>query len=362
MRDSSAAFARTIGSSHRMVSRADVLLNRVVIAEGIAMTSGQISYDRTAARLARLSLKVADPLRIPATSQDILTPFGYELLVWRGVQLPAGPELVPLGVFPIQVSSADGVTLLSSITAEDRSRLVSDARFEDDYSIAPGQNYATAIQTMIAAGVSGLTFLFPSTSFTTPLLTFSAQDDRWEKAQLMAKSIGMELLFDGLGRCVMRSEPSFNAAPVATIAEGVNMTAATVELSRESACNRVIATSRNAASGAVFRGVATDNDPSSPTYYLGPFGKKPRFFSSEFLASNTQCAAAAASILKANIGVSRSVDFSALPDPRLECSDVVQITRTPLGLDDLHIIETLSIGLGADSTMSATTRAQQVAT
>jgi hypothetical protein len=344
-----------------MASRVDVLFNRQVIAEGIAMTSGQITYDRNAARLARLSLTVADPLRIPSTADDILTPFGYELLAWRGVQLPTGAELVPLGVFPIQSSGVDGVTLLSSITAEDRSRLVSDARFEDDYQIAAGTNYATAIENMIAAGVAGLTFLFPSTSFTTPLLTFAAQEDRWEKAQNMAKSIGQELLFDGLGRCVMRPEPTFAGTPVASIAEGVNMTEANVELDRAGAYNRVIASSSNASNGAVFRGVATDDNPSSPTYYLGPFGKKPRFFSSEFLASDVQASAAAAAILAANIGVARSVDFAAIPDPRLECSDVVQITRTPLGIDELHIIDTLSIGLGADSTMSGTSRTQQVA-
>ena len=177
----------------------------------------------------------------------------------------------------------------------------------------------------------------------------------------MAKSLGMELLFDGLGRLTMRPEPTFTATPVATIAEGVNMTAASVALDRVGAYNRVKATSANAANGAVFKGVATDNNPASPTYYFGAFGKKPQFFSSEFLASNAQCDSAAAAILASNIGVASSVNFGVVPDPRLECSDVVQITRLPLGLDNLHIIDTLRVGLGADESMTGTSRAQQVA-
>jgi hypothetical protein len=361
MRTSSYGFGQVIAGSHQIATRVDVLFDREVILEGVPVTAGQIDYDRTAARLARLTATIADPSRVPVAADDILTPYGYELAVWRGVELAAGSELVPLGVFPIQTSDVDGVTLLSSIVAEDRSRLVSDARFEDIYQVAAGSNYATAIEALISDGVPGLEFLFPSVTFTTPLLTFAAQDDRWDAAQSMAKSIGHELLFDGLGRVVMRPEPTFSTEFVATITEGSNMVAASVKLDRATAYNKVIATGRNAASGAQYRGEAVDDDPSSPTYYFGPFGKKPRFYASEFLASDAQCDTAAAAILASNLGVSRSVDFSMVPDPRLECSDVVYMTRAALNVDELHIIDSLSIGLGADGSMSGRTRVSQVA-
>jgi hypothetical protein len=214
---------------------------------------------------------------------------------------------------------------------------------------------------MISDAVPGVEFLYPSVPFETPLLTFAAGDDRWEKAQRMARDAGYEVLFDGLGRNVLRAEPTFSATPVAAISEGVNMTGANVALDRSTAYNRVIATGRNASTGEVYTGVATDDDPGSPTYYYGPFGKKPRRFFSEFLGSDAQAESAARAILSANLGVSRSVDFAAVPDPRLECSDVVQITRSALGVDDLHIIDQLTIGLGADATMTGQSRTQQVA-
>ena len=362
MRSATFAFADAVTCSHRVVARCDVMFDRQVIVEGVGIVSGQVDFDRTAARLARLSATIAEPERVTLTADDILTPYGYELLVWRGIRLGVTDELVPLGVFPIQTSDVDGTTLASSIVAEDRSRLVSDARFEDVYQVAAGTNYATAIQALIGDGVSGLEYLFPSTTYTTPVLTFAAQDDRWDAAQQMAKSIGHELLFDGLGRLVMRPEPTFSATPDATITEGVNMVSVAVRLDRATAYNKVIATSTNASTGAQYRGVASDDDPSSPTYYNGPFGKKPRFYASEFLASDAQCATAAASILAANLGVARSVDFTAVPDPRLECSDVVRIVRSRLNLDELHIVDTLSIGLGADGAMSGTSRTSQAGT
>lgn len=361
MRPSGDALANAVTGSYRLATRADVLFDREVIYQGVTITSGDVIYDRTAARLARATVNVADPLRVPVAPDDILTPFGYELQLWRGVADPSGDDMASLGVFPIQSSSVDGVSFLSNISTEDRSRLVSDARFEDDYQIAAGTNYATAIEDLIDDGVSDLEYLFPSTTYTTPTLTFAAQSDRWEAAQQMAKAIGNELLFDGFGRVVMRPEPTFDDEAVATVAEGSNLLGMTVALDRSTAYNRVIAAGRNASNDDQYRGVATDDDPESPTYYDGPFGRKPRFFYSEFIASDAQAESAAAAILAANLGVAYSVDFSMLPDPRLECSDVVLMQRSALGVDAFHIIDSLSIGLAADAPMHGLTRTRQEA-
>ena len=389
MREASPAFAAMVTRSHQIDVRCDVLFNREVIAEGLAVSVSLIGYDRAASRIARADVSIADPIRIPVSSTDILTPYGYELRLWRGVVYPpdaAGllldesgtplvdefdsilfesasdssvSELVALGTFPIQRSQVDAIGRLSSITCEGRSRLVSDARLEDVYQVASGTNYATAIEDLISDGVSGLEYLFPSTTHTTPLLTFDAQADRWEVAQQMARSIGQWLLFDGLGRVVMRPEPSFTDVPVLTIADGVNLTQAAMSLDRTNAYNKVISAGRNADNDSEFTGTATDDDPASPTYYDGPFGHKPLFHYSEFYSSSAQAAAGAESILAGQLGVARSLDFGLVPDPRLEVGDVVRITNTAFDLDELHIIDSLSFGLGAADQMFGTTRTRQ---
>lgn len=273
--------------------------------------------------------------------------------------LDLGEELLPLGTFPIQQSQTDAVEQGSQIVAEDRSRLVSDARFEDTYVVAAGTNYATAIEALIDDGVSGLEYLFPTVTFTTPQLVFAAQSDRWEAAQQMAKSIGHEIFFDGLGRVVMRPEPTFAAEAVATYQDAENLVSAVMQLDRTNAYNKVIATSKNASTGTVYRGEAVDDDPTSPTFYGDTFGRKPRFFYSEFLASNEQCETAAAAILASQLGVARSITWTSWVDPRRETSDVIRLINSKLGIDELHILDRVEIGLSASGTMSVASRSQQ---
>jgi hypothetical protein len=124
----------------------------------------------------------------------------------------------------------------------------------------------------------------------------------------------------------------------------------------------VVAAGRNADNDTEFTGTATDDDPASPTQYDGPFGKKPRFHFSEFYASTAQATAGAEAILAAQLGVARSLSFAVLPDPRLEVGDVVEIRNTALEVDELHIIDTLTIGLGAGDPVTGTTRTRQEST
>jgi hypothetical protein len=125
----------------------------------------------------------------------------------------------------------------------------------------------------------------------------------------------------------------------------------------------VIAFSTNASLTDQYRGVATDDDPASPTYYDGPFGAQTEFFGSPLLNSAAQCVTAAETRLARKLGISASLSWGAVPDPTRETSDVVTATRDALGLDQqVHIIETLSIGLGPGGGMAGTTRTRQVTT
>jgi len=162
-------FDRIVAGPHQIATRCDVVFDGAVIEEDLPIVSAAITYDRTAARLASVSnLIVEDPTRLPGVAGDRLSPYGYELRLWRGVQVGAGQLMAPLGVFPIQQSSMDAVAKQTAVTAVDRSQRISDSRFPDVYSVTAGTNYATAIQDLIESVVPGLEFLFPSTTFTTP--------------------------------------------------------------------------------------------------------------------------------------------------------------------------------------------------
>jgi hypothetical protein len=375
VRSVSDAFLAQLRGAHRMVTTCDVLFAGEVIAEDLKVAGGRIDYDRRASSLARCSVEFAEPLRLPdGGSTDVLSPYGYELQIRRGVKFRNGDtELVSLGVFPIQESDIDGVTLRTSVSALDRSQRVRDARLEEPYEIPAGTLFEVALKALVSGlseggiavpstYVSGIEYSLTSPPFTTPLLVFDAQADRWDAAQSMATATGSELYFNGDGRLTMRLEPDVRtAASVWDVDEGVDgvLISASVARSRRSAYNRVVAYSTNASTGEVFRGVATDDDPSSPTYYDGGFGRKPRFYASPLIASTAQAEASAASILRANLGVARSITLSAVTNPALEPGDVVRVARSSLGLDEVFVIDAMTIGLGPEDAMTVESRARQ---
>lgn len=351
--------------SHTTIAVADVLYEGAVVAEDLALIDGYVTHDATAAIQGRASFVFAEPLRLPSTT-DALSPYGYEIVVRKGIEYPGGrePELMPLGVFPIQTSEMSGDTLLTQVACMDRSQSVSEARFEDVYQVPAGTNYGTAIQAVISAGVPGLTFLFPETTQTTPLLTFPAQDDRWQAARGMARAIGMVLFFDGLGRCVMKPETTLGDASVLTVSDGDGgvLTAASVKRSRLPAYNKVVAASANAFATEQYRAEAVDDDPASPTYYYGGFRRKPRFFVSPLIGSQEQAQSSADSLLASALGIARSIDFAMVPNYALEVRDLVRVDRSALGVnDELHILDVLTIPLDPESPMTAASRSRQVA-
>lgn len=355
MKQTSARWAEAVRRSHETVTEVDVHYGGNVIAEGLAVTAGKVTYDRGAAVYARCDVTLAEPLQL-----NRLRPEGYELVIRKGIRYTDGEtELIPLGVFPIQAGSTPGSTMVTQIKASDRSQTVSDARIEDAYQVASATNYVTAIRALIDDGVPGLSYNLGTTTRTSPLLTFASQDDRWLQASGMAKSLGSWLVFDGIGQLTLRAEPTFADLPVWSFVEGDDgvLLEATLELDRGPAYNKVIAESSNAANGDVYRGEAVDDDPTSPTYYYGPFGHKPRFYSSPFLTSDDQAAAAAASILSAGLGISTSLNMVAVPNPALEPGDAVLIRREALGVNEVHLIETLTLDLGT-AAMSATSRSR----
>jgi hypothetical protein len=112
--------------------------------------------------------------------------------------------------------------------------------------------------------------------------------------------------------------------------------------------------------------LAIDDDPTSPTFYDGPYGRVPRFQRVGFLPNDATQAAqivedAAEAILARSLDFKAGISFDAVPNPLLEAGDVVQV-KFPVGPRggnapqvENHLITSLSIGLGADTQMSADT-------
>lgn len=361
-----------ITSSHRLA--VEVKLG----GQKLEPVDGTVTLDITASTRGRADLSFADPALIPETPSDTLAPYSNELSIARGITYSDGTsELKQLGLLRIEEAE---ITDQVSVNLLDRSVRVAEAKFEETYTTAEGTNLVTEIENICRWAIPDLTTEFSTR--TAPTITLHAEegDDRWEYCQSIAAALGCDLYFNALGVLTLRTVPDVTNPPVAYLVEGEagvsvrppTLLDLTKRWSRTETFNRWKAVGDNPdVDTAPPSAVATDDQPNSPTRYGGPFGKKPADVFSSPMIENTDQAQDAANGLRAKgIGAVQSVDFGALVNPALEPGDVVHVTRTrrdPTDLDRLvkvadenHIIDSLTIPLTADGTMSGTTRAIQV--
>lgn len=100
-----------------------------------------------------------------------------------------------------------------------------------------------------------------------------------------------------------------------------------------------------------------DNDPTSPTYYDGPFGKKPKFFAEEYdhLPSTDEALVVANRKLAEHSGATRSLTLEAVYNPLLLPGDFISV-GFPDGTAETHVIDVITMELGPSARMSVDTR------
>ncbi len=186
-----------------------------------------------------------------------------------------------LGVFAIDDTDVDdsGDDLTIRVAGMDRSARVIDARFESAGSIAVTDvaSLEGAIATLIRQAYPDVAFDFDDGAALGVPLVWEEAADRWAYAQDIARSLGKELFFDRDGALQLRPVViAGSGTPSAALVEGDDgvLLSAGRSWSREGTFNRWIVTGESTDPAVPpARGEALDNNPLSPTYYYGPFGK-----------------------------------------------------------------------------------------
>ena len=90
-----------------------------------------------------------------------------------------------------------------------------------------------------------------------------------------------------------------------------------------------------------------DDNPESPTYYLGAYGKRPwPRKSTPYAATQAQLDAAARRELLTYLSRGEPIRFAALPDPAREEGDAVRVRNLRGGVADApYVIDQLEIPL-----------------
>lgn len=362
-------FGDVIRRSHTVCVQAVVLPDFVELP----ILDGSVTLDITTPTLASMDLTIADDgTLVPTSPSDLLAPYGREVIIKRGVTHSNGAkELYSLGIFRIEdcdVSDDGGLSL--QISGRDRSARLIDATLEDPWSLPTGVLVGTAIIDLLRAGWAGMPYNaadFDAITTTLPALIASEGDDRWDLARGMAEAATRRLYFDETG--TLRALPvTTDLTPSMTIAEGKEGALVQVQRqwNRDDVFNRVIVTGEALENSTTARGVWSDEDRGSPTYYDGvsdatgvAFGKVPRAWQSDWVTTDDQAQRVARMILALEGGTTQSLSFDALVDPRLRPDDVVLVVRERLGINETHVIDQLTIPL-TGARMTAQTRIRRV--
>lgn len=366
-------YSSTLVSGHVVDFHARVFNRDGTVLEGSDLIlSGSVSVDWNAKH--RRSCTLALNPELLGDLREI-SPYGNEIQVWRGMDLGGGAYDQPfledfwyqsLGVFRLSDNDIDDDGAAStSITGYDRSRAVSRAKFTAPYVIGANTNYVTAIVALVQDRLPSLQaseINAATTAEVTPLITLDPEMDPWEEAQRMGTAVGMEVFFDPDGTLIVQPEKNTGGdTPVWTYSEGVDSVLLGVSrrISDDPGYNGVVMTAESTTLATPLRSEVWDTDPQSPTYYLGPYGKVPKFVSSPYIGNQDQCDAAAAVELRRELGVTENVQFAIVPNVVHECGDVVGVARTPAGIDGNYVLESFRVDLSARGAMTINTKVQR---
>jgi hypothetical protein len=357
-------FLSALRGSHRAVSQA------FVVAAGqtgtsptgteLAVISGDVQLDAGADIRGTVALTVDGTGAFPTAAGDPLAPYGRELFVRRGIAFGGGAiEWVSLGYFRInsaeQDDAPDGPIRLAG---QDRMGGIVKARLIAPVQFAATDTYGDVVDQLVTEVYPAAVIEWDDTTDTDPIgRALIAEEDRFAFLNELVTGLGKIWFFDHRGHLVIKDVPD-PGDPVWEVDSGENgvMIDMGREISDEGVYNAVVVTGEALDTEAPPSAVAYDNNPASPTYWEGDFGKVPRFYSSSFITTEAQAQTTANALLRTTLGVPYNVDFQVIANAALEPWDPITVRLHNRA--ETHVLNRLTVPLSAGQAMTAETREQ----
>lgn len=361
MRPASAQFLAALRTPHSVDIRVEAWRGGVRVGGTLNVLGGHVeaaaSRYSSPRRTLRLELSPTPGL------WDALAPFGTTLHVYRGIRYIDGTvEHIRVGTFEIDEQSlVFGPEGTLSLTAPDLWVKVQRARFEMGETTS-GSILDSAVRLATAAGLArGM--IRGKSAVTAPARFWDR--DRAAAIEELASDAGVWIYVDALGRVTARPVPSIRQTPVWTIdasASGV-MLDASVSRNRQRTYNVILVHAIAPEGSGPFLTTVADDDPASPTWVGGPFGRVPYFWQSNLITSDEGARTAGRAMLRRHSGLAAQVELTSIVNPALEPGDVITVlfpkregeTRRV----QRHLIDSVSIPLTADGTQSISTRSNR---
>jgi hypothetical protein len=327
----------------------------------LMLVDGSVTQNRKSDVYATADVTFMDNTNTGA-GQKLVDPIsGYEFWIYRGIRLtPSLPglqnwEWKQQGVFTVENLdiSRFGDTLIYKCQMMDRTQRIKTNPWKRPFQVSNiTGNYIACVKAIINDRAKGFTpnYLVTTVSTTAPsgVMNFDANSDPWSAVMDVAQAGGFEVRFSNVGDVVLTDivDPQ-TASPVGIYSQDSEVVLENPgrQVSKADVYNGVIV--RGNASWLLFpvTGEKWDDDPSSPTWRLGPFGEKPKIIESAIVGSDASAAVIAATEFVKVQGVWEDLTFMTYPDPRIEAGDVIRIDDPILGVRQKAMIESRTLPL-----------------
>jgi hypothetical protein len=354
------AFTAALAYSHRTLTR--------VTAAGIQLPieSGSVTMNRAANVRRTASLTLRDDPATPGLLDSLDT--ATQLVIEKGIQfLDGSSEYVTIATLYLQEHESDPARQAMTIALSDAGQLVDDYPLVYAWAPVTGTTPLTvvaAIKTLVDDALPGtLTWdvdaAISTTQSTLPGSVYKAGTGRWSAINELASMLGAAV-YPGPDDTWHITPATVTAAPVAVVASGAGgvLVKASVKGSRRDIFNGVgIEWGSTDVEGGIV--LIVDDDPASPTYWDGPWGRKPKPTIKLAVTTQAQAVVAGTAALAGLKGAQSGISFQSVYNPLLEPSDVVTVAPSPSSGQD-HVLDRITLPVDG-GVMTAETRIVAIA-
>lgn len=297
-------------------------------------------------------------------SGSSLEPYGSEVRVRTGLRLSNGSyAMVPVGVFQIEDLRWNEDESSIQMSLFDRSKALERSSYGVPID-ASGKQALAFIQDVITDLMPYVTFNFAASNFDIRFpggTTF--RSGRLAAVEEAAQVLGCEFFFDVNGTARVVPTPYIDQTTLSSqydwlvnVGEDGVLVSYARGITRKDTFNKIHVWGAPATESTPQPyGFAVDDNPSSPTYYGGRFGKADTRVERQELTTAGQCTTFALAQLRNSVGLSRSVNMNSLCNPALDAGDKI-LVRYLDGSQELHLVD--SLGFDQTGGMSIETRVQ----
>lgn len=302
------------------------------LADDLLLDAGTLEVTADANVPGRLDLTFPSTYA-PTSWRDPINIFGQRLTLRQVLSVGPHSWVVPLGTYRIQ--AFDHRAPAMSVEALSLEQLIADYRFNSPYQRPSGATFASTLKALC----KGLLPVDTSAMVDRPLpatLTTDWEEDRLSAVRSIQTNWPCDLRVDSDGVLKASPERTVKDEPDVTWTHGEDDAYVALGGSalRDDIYNSIVARGEKP-DGSPVQATVVDDDPRSPTYFYGPYGRRQRFYESPLITTVAQAKSAAQTVLARERRRTNLVVVEAPPDPRIEVLDTARVTtdtgRTYIG-------------------------------